>query len=95
MYLSLLFITFILVAPSHTFPVDIQARGRNAKKCANAGEVPCVCGEDGNLVSIREKKLFNCGTSSFKYTNPNDEKDGSVEYVRGLALNEFRRSQPL
>ena len=95
-YFSLFTVFYhFLVAPSHTFPVDIQARAKNKLLCANGKQGPCICGKDGNLVNIQSKKALDCGTGSFKYTNPKDDKDGSVEYVRGLDLNEFRRSQPL
>ena len=101
MYLSLLFITFLLVAPSHTFPVDIDSRQARVKKelikCkVDNKQGPCICG-DQFTIRFRASNIANrCAKAgNFQFTNPDlNVDDGTVEYV-SFALNEFRRSQPL
>ena len=90
MYLSLLVITFLLVAPSHTFPVDIQARveeqqtSKSNINCEVDGKGgPCICQRQFTIRQRPSNYATRCAKAgSFQYENPSlNVNDGTVKYV--------------
>ena len=57
-FLALLFVTFLLVAPSHTYP--LEARAQNDASCGDGNQGPCIC--PGRALTIRDKTVGkHCG----------------------------------